>query len=357
MTKKDQVSGTHRINDAMLDEMLAGTDAAAMFHSGGLLSELRQRLAERILDAEMEVHLDQQVEGERGNTRNGHNRKRVLTDNGSMPLAVPQDRQGTFEPQLVERYCRRLPGFDAKVIQLFAHGMSTRHIQRTVQELYGVSVSPELIAKVTDVVLEEYETWQARPLQERYPIVYLDAIQVKVRDAGSVTNRAVYLGIGVAEDGRKEILGLWLGEKEGARYWLMVLNELKARGVKDIPIAVVDGLKGFSEALETAFPEEVVQTCIVHLLRHSLSSASYKERAELAAALKRIYQGSSETEAEAALDAFEDSALGERYPDVVRSWRTAWSRVIPYFTFSTPIRKAIYTTNAIESLNSVIRRA
>ena len=233
MTKKDQVSGTHRINDAMLDEMLAGTDAAAMFHSGELLSELRQRLAERILDAEMEVHLDQQVEGERGNTRNGHNRKRVLTDNGSMPLAVPRDRQGTFEPQLVEWYCRRLPGFDAKVIQLFAHGMSTRHIQRTVQELYGVSVSPELIAKVTDVVLEEYEVWQSRPLQERYPIVYLDAIQVKVRDAGLVTNRAVYLGIGVAEDGRKEILGLWLGEKEGARYWLMVLNELKARGVKD----------------------------------------------------------------------------------------------------------------------------
>ncbi len=234
MEQKGQGSGSHRISDAMLDRMLAGTDAATVFHSGELLSELRQRqrLAERILDAEMEVHLDQGMESERGNTRNGHNRKTVLTDSGSMPLAVPRDRQGTFEPQLVERYCRRLPGFDAKVTQLFAHGMSTRHIQRAVRELYGVSVSPELIAKVTDAVLEAYEAWQSRPLQERYPIVYLDAIQVKVRDASSVTNRAVHLGTGVAEDGRKEVLGLWLGEKEGARYWLTVLNELKARGFR-----------------------------------------------------------------------------------------------------------------------------
>ena len=198
-----------------------------------------------------------------------------------MPLAVPRDRQGTFDLQLVERYCRCLPGFDAKVTQLFAHGMSTRHIQRAVQELYGVSVSPELIAKVTYVVLDEYEAWQSRPLQERYPIVYLDAIQVKGSGPGSVTNRAVHLGIGVAEDGRKEVLGLWLGEKEGARYWLTVLNELKARGIQDILIAVVGGLKGFAEILETAFPEMIVQTCIVHLLRHALSSASYTERVAL----------------------------------------------------------------------------
>ena len=349
--------GSTRISPAMLDEMLEGLDPSEAFHSGELIGELRQRLAERILNAEMDAHLDRESQDGRGNSRNGHNRKTVLTDSGSMGLAVPRDRQGTFEPQLVERYCRRLPGFDAKVISMFAHGMSTRHIQRTVAELYAVEVSPELIAKVTDAVLEEYESWQSRPLSERYPIVYLDAIQVKVRDAGVVTNRAVHLGIGIREDGCKEVLGLWLGEKEGARYWLTVLNELKNRGVQDILIAVVDGLKGFSDALETAFPEVTVQTCVVHLLRHSLSRASHRERKALAEVLKGIYQAASESDAEAALDAFEDSALGERYPDVVRSWREAWSRVVPFFAFSEPIRKAIYTTNAIESLNSVIRRA
>ena len=346
-----------RISQAMLDEMLREQDPKELFQSGDLLRELQQRLAERILGAELDMHLERETERDRGNTRNGVNPKTVLTDTGSMPLGVPRDRHGTFEPQLVERYCRRLPGFDAKVTQLFAHGMTTRRIRAMVKELYGVEVSAELISKVTDVVHEEFEEWQSRPLRERYAIVYLDAIHVKVRDGGTVETRAVYPAIGVAEDGCKEMLGLWLGEREGAKFWLTVLNALKARGLKDILIAVVDGLKGFPEALEASFERTTVQTCIVHLLRYSLSCASYKERRELSRALKPICQAVDVETAEAKLETFAASPLGQRYPDVVRSWQQAWTRVIPYFAFSTPIRKAIYTTNAIESLNSVVRRA
>ncbi len=352
-----------RITEAMLDKMLEDEDLAGLFHSGELFAELRRKLAERILDTEMEVHLSQPEERVAGNSRNGHNPKTVLTDTGSMPLEVPRDRKGTFEPQLVEKYCRRLPGFDDKVIHLFSRGMSTRRIRETVRELYGVEVSPDLISRVTDVVMEEYAEWQSRPLRDTYAIVYLDAIHVKVRDAGSVSTRralagpATYLAIGVDEGGHKDVLGLWLGEHEGAKFWLNVLNELKSRGLRDILIAVVDGLKGFPEALETAFPETTVQTCIVHLMRHSLSCASYKERRKLADALKPIYKAESAERAEELLDAFEESELGRRHPDVVRSWRDRWHLVIPFLAFSQLIRKAIYTTNAIESLNATVRRA
>ena len=346
-----------RITNDMLDQIVGAADPTELFQSGALLGELRRKLAERILDAEMDVHLAQAPEQQEGNVRNGHNAKTVLTDSGSMPLEVPRDRQGTFEPQLIEKYCRRLPGFDDKVIHLFSRGMSTRRIRAMVQELYGVDVSADLIARVTDAVLDEFTEWQHRPLADTYAIVYLDAIHVKVREAGAVTTRAVYLAIGIDESGHKAVLGLWLGEHEGAKFWLNVLNELKVRGLKDILIAVVDGLKGFPEALETAFPNTTVQTCIVHLIRSSWSSASWQERKQLAAALKPIYHAESADRAAALLDDFEQSELGQRYPDVVRSWRQRWTFVIPFFAFSPLIRKAIYTTNAIESLNATVRRA
>lgn len=344
-----------RITEELLDRLVGDADPTELFQSGELLGELKRKLAERILDAEMDVHLAQEQESD--NVRNGHNAKTVLTDSGSMPLEVPRDRQGTFEPQLVEKYCRRLPGFDDKVVHLFAQGMTTRRIRTTVRELYGIDVSADLIARVTDVVMEEYTEWQHRPLPDTYAILYLDAIHVKVRDAGAVSTRAVYLAIGIAETGYKEVLGIWLGEHEGAKFWLSVLNDLKLRGVKDILIAVVDGLKGFPEALETVFPNTTVQTCIVHLLRYCLSSASYQERKALAAALKPIYQAENADRAEVLLAEFEHSELGQRYPDVVRSWRQKWTYVIPFLAFSPLLRKAIYTTNAIESLNATVRRA
>ena len=355
MTNTRTNDAKERITDEMLDQMLANEDAAALFHGGELFAELRAKLAERILDAEMDAHLAQASEA--GNTRNGHNEKTVLTDTGSMRLRTPRDRMGTYEPQLVEKYVRRLPGFDEKVIKMFSCGMSTRRIRETVRELYGVEVSPDLISRVTESVMEEFAEWQGRPLDSTYAILYLDAIYVKMRDAGAVSKRAVYLAIGVNEDGRKDVLGMWIGENEGAKFWLSVLNELKARGVEDVLIAVVDGLQGFPDALETAFPQTTVQTCIVHLLRHSMASASHKERKAIADALKPIYRAESVEAAEAALDAFEDGELGRRYPDVAKKWREKWSLVIPFLAFSKNIRKAIYTTNSIESLNSSVRRA
>ena len=344
-----------RFRDELLDELLAGADPAQVFSDGGLLDDLKKAVAERALDAEMDAHLE--GEGSRGNHRNGHNRKRVLTDEGALDLAVPRDRAGRFEPQLVEKYCRRLPGFDDKVISMYARGMTTREIRGHVEELYGVSVSAELVSKVTDAVLDEVGEWQSRPLEEVYAIVYFDAVRVKIRDEGLVRNKAVYLAVGVSCAGRKEVLGLWIEQTEGAKFWLSVMNELKARGVADVLIAVVDGLKGFPEAVEAVYPEAAVQTCIVHLIRRSLAYASYQERRELAAALKTLYRAPTQAAAEAALDAFEAGPWGRKYPAIPRSWRSAWEHVTPFFAFSEPIRRAIYTTNAIESLNSTVRRA
>lgn len=344
-----------RISAALLDELLAGQDPAEVFRDGSLIDDLKKAVAERALDAEMDAHLESGQEAE--NRRNGHNRKRVLTDDGALDLEVPRDRAGRFEPQLVEKYARRLPGFDEKVISMYARGMTTREIRGHVAELYGVTVSAELISKVTDAVLDEVAEWQSRPLEEVYAIVYFDAVRVKIRDEGLVRNKAVYLAIGVTCTGRKEVLGLWIEQTEGAKFWLSVMNELKARGVADVLIAVVDGLKGFPDAIEAVFPEAAVQTCIVHLIRRSLAYASYKERRPLAAALKAIYRAPTEAAAAEALDAFEAGPWGEKYPMIVRSWRTAWAQVVPFFAFSQPIRRAVYTTNAIESLNSTVRRA
>ena len=353
----DRTRERKKISDEVLDELLAGQEAAEVFRSGTLIDDLKKAVAERALDAEMEAHLEREDGEAAGNHRNGHNRKRVLTDSGAMDLEVPRDRLGKFEPQLVEKYARRLSGFDEKVVSMYARGMTTREIQGHVRELYGLSVSPELVSKVTDAVHDEIREWQARPLDDVYAIVYFDAVRAKVRDEGLVRNKAVYLGIGVTCAGRKEVLGLWIEQTEGARFWFAVMNELKARGLQDVLIAVVDGLKGFPEAIESVYPEAVVQTCIVHLIRHSLAYASWKERKSLAAALKAVYQAPTEDAAAAALDAFEAGPWGQKYAGIVRSWRSAWDRVVPFFAFSAPVRRAIYTTNAIESLNSTVRRA
>ncbi len=346
-----------RIGGELLDELLGGEDPREALRSGELFAALQKSLAERALEVEMELHLSREEEVGSGNHRNGHNRKRVLTGAGSVELAVPRDRGGRFEPQLIEKWVRRLPGFDEKVISLYARGMTTREIRAHVEELYGVTVSRELIAKVTDEVHEELREWRSRPLEAVYPIVYFDALRVKIREEGLVQNKAVHLAIGVTALGRKEILGMWTAANEGAKFWLGVMNELKARGVRDVLIVVVDGLKGFPEAIEAAFPEATVQTCVVHLIRYSLAHASWKERKELAGALRPIYRADTLEEAEEALDAFEAGAWGRKFPAIVRSWRRNWTQVIPYFAFSAPIRRVIYTTNAIESLNSTVRRA
>lgn len=345
------------IADELLDELLSGEDPLAAFQSGDLIQDLKKALAERILNAEMDHHLEADEERTSGNHRNGHSRKQVLTDDGKMEVAVPRDRQGRFDPKLIEKHCRRLPGFDDKVISMYARGMSTREICGHVRELYGVEVSAELISKVTDAVLEELSEWQSRPLESVYAIVYFDAVRVKIRDEGLVKNKAVYLAIGYTCSGYKQILGMWVEQTEGAKFWLSVMNDLKARGLEDILIAVVDGLSGFPDAIEAAYPQALVQTCIVHLIRNSMAYASWKERKAIAANLKPIYQAENADAAESALDAFEASEWGQKYPNIVKSWRRRWDQVIPFFAFSAPIRRAIYTTNAIESLNSTVRRA
>lgn len=345
------------IADELLDELLNGEDALAAFQSGDLVQDLKKALAERILNAEMDHHLDGDDEQSSGNHRNGHSRKQVITDDGKMEVAVPRDRQGRFDPKLIEKHCRRLPGFDDKVISMYARGMSTREICSHVRELYGVEVSAELISKVTDAVLEELKAWQSRPLESVYAIVYFDAVRVKIRDEGLVKNKAVYLAIGYTCSGYKQILGMWIEQSEGAKFWLSVMNDLKARGLEDILIAVVDGLSGFADAIEAAYPQTLVQTCIVHLIRNSMGYASWKERKAIAASLKPIYQAENADAAESALAAFEASEWGQKYPNIAKSWRRRWDQVIPFFAFSATIRRAIYTTNAIESLNSTVRRA
>jgi putative transposase len=272
------------------------------------LDGLKKALAERALNAEMDHHLG--GEGGTGNGRNGYGRKTVITDTGKLELDIPRDRQSSFDPQLIARYQRRFPGFDDKVISMYARGMSTREIVGHLKDLYGVEVSPDLISAVTDAVLDEIAAWQARPLEAVYPLVFFDALRVKIRDEGLVRNKAVHIALGVRYDGRKEVLGLWLEQNEGAKFWLRVMTELKNRGVDDVLIAVVDGLKGFPEAITAVFPEATVQTCIVHLLRGSLDFVSYKDRKTVAAALKDIYRAIDASAAQAALDAFDASDWG-----------------------------------------------
>jgi putative transposase len=343
-----------KIPDAILDQLLAGADPKTAFDPNGLLDELKKALAERALNAEMDHHLGN---GESGNSRNGYGKKTVTTETSRIELDIPRDRQSTFDPQLIAKYQRRFPGFDEKIISMYARGMSVREIVGHLRDLYGVDVSPELISAVTDAVLDEVAAWQARPLEPVYPLVFFDALRVKIRDEGLVRNKAVHIALGVRADGTKEILGLWLEQNEGAKFWLRVMNEMKTRGVEDILIAIVDGLKGFPEAIVAVFPEATVQTCIVHLLRHSLDFVSYKDRKAVAAALKGVYRAKDAADGEAALAAFEAGAWGQKYPAIGQSWRRAWAEVVPFYAFHPDVRRLIYTTNAIEALNSKLRRA
>jgi putative transposase len=343
-----------RIPDAILDQLLGGADPKTAFNPNGLLDDLKKALAERVLNAEMDHHL---VNGDGSNTRNGYGKKTVVTDTSRLELDVPRDRQSSFDPQLIAKYQRRFPGFDEKIISMYARGMSVREIVGHLRDLYGVDVSPDLISTVTDAILDEVAAWQARPLEPVYPLVFFDAIRVKIRDEGLVSNKAIHVALGVRADGTKEVLGLWLEQNEGAKFWLRVMNEMKNRGVGDILIAVVDGLKGFPEAITAVFPDTTVQTCIVHLLRQSLAFVSYKDRKAVAAALKTVYRATDAVSGETALTAFEAGFWGQKYPAISKSWRRAWPEVIPFYAFHPDVRRLIYTTNAIESLNSKLRRA
>ena len=325
----------------------------------GLLKQLTKALVERALEAEMAEHLGHErndpVANSSGNTRNGKSRKTLKGEFGELPIEVPRDRQGTFAPQIIPKHQTRWTGFDEKILSLYARGMTVREIQGHLEEMYGTEVSPTLISSVTDAVIEDARAWQSRPLDTLYPIVYLDCIHVKIRDSGVVRAKAVYLAIGINLDGEKELLGLWIAQTEGAKFWLQVMTELKNRGLQDIFIACVDGLKGFPEAIETVFPKTDVQLCIVHLVRYSLNYVSWKLRKEVAADLKRIYQCATADEAEQKLAEFEET-WGEAYPAIGQSWRRNWSRIIPFFDYPSEIRKVIYTTNAIESVNMSLRK-
>ena len=343
------------IADALLDQLLAGGDAKAAFDKDGLLDELKKALAERALNAEMDHHPG--ADGGSGNSRNGYGKKTVLTETGKMALDIPRDRLSTFDPQLIARYQRRFPGFDEKIVSIYARGMSTREIQGHLRELYGLDVSADLVSAVTDSVLEEVTEWQNRPLEALYPLIFFDAIRIKVRDEGTVRNKAVYVALGVRADGTKEVPGLWIEQTEGAKFWLRVMNELKSRGVEDVLIAIVDGLKGFPEAITAVFPQAQVQTCVVHLIRHSLAFVSYKDRKAVAAALKQIYKAKDADAGKTALEDFADGPWGRKYPAIAQSWRRNWSQVIPFFAFPDEVRRIVYTTNSIESLNAKLRRA
>ena len=320
----------------------------------------KKALIEAALTAELGHHLGYASGAERPegatNQRNGSTSKTVLTGDGQLRIETPRDRDGSFEPLLVPKHARRFTGFDDKIVALYARGLTVRDIQGFLFETYGTEVSPDLISTVTDGVLAEVTTWQSRPLEPVYAVVFFDALRVKIRDEGVVRNKAVYLALGVQRDGTRDIPGIWIETTEGAKFWMKVFNDLKTRGVNDILIAVTDGLKGIPEALGAVFPATTLQTCIVHLIRNSLDFASWKDRKALAAALRPIYAAASAEAAEAALDAFEAGEWGRKFPTVVSAWRRAWDRVIPFFAFPPEIRRVIYTTNAIESVNARLRK-
>lgn len=359
-TKSKKPKAPKLFPDELIDQLLAqvaNKDAESILGESGLAGQLKKQLAERMLAAELSHHLaSESKQGKSGNHRNGSSGKTVITPNGELNLAIPRDRQATFEPQLVAKHQRRLPGFDDHVISMYARGMSVREIQGHLLELYGLEVSPDLISTITDEVLAEVEQWRMRPLEAMYPVVYFDALRLKIRDDGAVKNKAVYLALGVRTDGKKEVLGLWIEQTEGAKFWLKVFNELKNRGLQDVLIAVVDGLRGFPEAIEAAYPQAQIQTCIVHLIRNSLNLASWKDRKSLAAALKPIYQAATADAAASALTAFAASEWGQKFPTVTAMWRRQWEQVIPFFAYPPEVRKIIYTTNAIESMHMQLRK-
>ena len=320
----------------------------------------KKAIIERALGGELTHHLGYPPGGSKPedttNHRNGTGSKTVLTDDGPLPIDVPRDREGTFEPQLIPKHERRFTGFDDKILALYARGMTVREIQAFLAEMYEVEVSPDLISTVTDGIVAEVTAWQSRPLERVYPVVFFDALRVKIRDEGMVRSKAVYLALAVLPDGTRDILGLWIEHTEGAKFWMKVFADLKTRGCQDILIAVTDGLKGMSEALAAVFPATTLQTCIVHLIRHSLDFGNWKERKPLAMALRPIYTAPSADAAAAALDDFERGPWGKKFPTVVASWRRAWAQVIPFFAFPPDVRRLIYTTNSLESVHAQLRK-
>lgn len=348
------------IRKELLDELLGGYQKPEdLMGANGVLQQLTKALIERVLEGELTHHLGYEKHSpaghHSGNSRNGKTGKTLKGKAGDMPLAVPRDRNGEFEPQFIRKHQTRFDGFDDKIIALYARGLTVRDIQAHLQEMYGVEVSPGLISAVTEEVQEEVKAWQQRPLDKLYPMVYLDALVVKVKQDGRIANRSIYLAIGVNLQGYKEVLGLWASANEGAKFWLGVMTELKQRGVEDFLIACVDGLKGFPDAIEQVFPKTQVQLCIVHLVRNSLQYVSWKNKKEVATDLKAIYGAATAQAGQDALDDF-TKKWGGRYPMIVRAWLNNWPRVIPFFEFPDEIRRVIYTTNAIESLNYSLRK-
>lgn len=347
-----------KIPQELLDQFVQGPTTAESIQD--VTMALKKALIERALGGELSHHLGYLPGGDKpaeaGNHRNGSTGKTVLTEDGPLRIEVPRDRQGSFEPLLIPKHERRFTGFDDKIVALYARGMTVREIQAFLAEQYATEVSPEFISSVTDAVMTEVSAWQSRPLEPMYPVVFFDALRVKIREDAVVRNKAIYLALGVLADGTRDILGLWIENTEGAKFWMKVFNDLKTRGVADILIAVTDGLKGIPEALEAVFPATTLQTCIVHLIRNSLDFASWKDRKLLAAGLKPVYTAPSAEAAALALDEFERGPWGQKYPTVVASWRRAWDRVIPFFAFPPAVRRVVYTTNAIESLHSQLRK-
>jgi putative transposase len=348
------------IDNKLIDNLLKDYKTPEdILGDNGLLKQLTKAVLERAMQAELTEHLGYEphdAAGDNsGNSRNGKSRKTLKGDFGNLPLEVPRDRNSTFDPKIVPKGQTRFDGFDDKILSLYARGMTTREIQAHLEEIYQVEVSPALISSVTDAVIDEVKVWQNRPLDALYPILYLDALQVKVRDGAHIRNKAIYLVIGVNLSGIKEVLGLWVAQTEGAKLWLQIVTELKNRGVSDIFIACVDGLKGFPEAIETVFPEAQVQLCIVHLVRHSLNYVGWKQRKEVAADLQTIYRAATREEAECRLDEFAQK-WDAQFPTISRSWRANWERIVPFFAYPADIRRVIYTTNAIESVNMSLRK-
>jgi transposase-like protein len=347
-----------KIPKELIDQFVTGPMTGEAVNAASMA--FKKALIERAMGAELGHHLGYPAGAAKpkaeGNQRNGTTGKTVLTGEGPLRVEIPRDRDGSFNPILIPKHERRFTGFDDKIIAMYARGMTMREIQGFLLESYGVEVSPEFISSVTEAVMAEVTAWQSRPLEPMYPVVFFDALRVKIKEDAVVRNKAIYLALGVLPDGTRDILGLWIEGTEGAKFWMKVFNDLKTRGVQDILIAVTDGLKGMPEALSAVFPATTLQTCIVHLIRNSLDYASWKERKLLAAAIRPIYTAASAEAAEAELDAFERGPWGQKFPTVVAAWRRAWSHVIPFFAFPPQIRRVIYTTNAIESINSQLRK-
>jgi putative transposase len=353
--------GGERIPDEVIDQLLAGARTEEEIAGpGGLLAQLTKRLVERAMEVELTDHLGyerhHEPPGGTGNIRNGTSPKTLVTEHGKVGIEAPRDRDGSFQPKIVRKRQRRFEGFDDKILALYGRGMSTRDIEAHLEEIYGVKVGRDLISRVTDEVMDDVRAWQQRPLEDVYPVLFLDAMVLKIREGGSVQRKACYLALGVTVEGDRDVLGMWFQENEGAKFWMQVLADLKQRGVRDILICCVDGLKGFPEAIEAIFPQTTVQTCVVHLIRHSLKYVPRREREQVARDLKPIYTAVDADGAQQALEAF-DEKWGQRFPVITKAWLDAWEYVTPFLAFPPEVRRVVYTTNAVEALNRQLRKA